>query len=233
MSNRTDHQVAVAAARPDQRVGAQPVVPGECRKRRRTRACRPPLLARAPAPGRVDLDEAVLNVIARVSHTSPVWPIEWPRACSARLALFLHVSGRSRASCGSSGPRAFGLGHEVRLLAPYDPDDRLARVTHRGARPQERPLPDHVVPLGRTIGFPMNGAVSNLARFPSHRRARPRAAPRGGYDRARARAERADRLLVRHRGGTRARRAPSHLLHERRGEPARREPSACGASTRS
>ena len=26
-------------------------------------------------------------------------------------------------------------------------------VTHRGARPQERPLPDHVVPLGRTIGF--------------------------------------------------------------------------------
>ena len=28
------------------------------------------------------------------------------------------------------------LGHEVRLLAPYDPDDRLARVSHRGARPQ-------------------------------------------------------------------------------------------------
>jgi phosphatidylinositol alpha-mannosyltransferase len=57
-------------------------------------------------------------------------------------------------------------GHEVRLMAPYDPDDRLARFTHRGARPQPRPLPDHVIPLGRTIGFPMNGAVSNLSMFP-------------------------------------------------------------------
>ena len=55
-----------------------------------------------------------------------------------------------------------GLGHEVRLLAPYDPDDRLARVLHRGASPQPRPLPDHVIPLGRTFGLPMNGAVTNL-----------------------------------------------------------------------
>ena len=56
-----------------------------------------------------------------------------------------------------------GLGHEVRLLAPYDPDDRLARVLHRGAAPQPRPLPDYVIPLGRTFGLPMNGAVSNLS----------------------------------------------------------------------
>ena len=55
-----------------------------------------------------------------------------------------------------------GLGHEVRLLAPYDPDDRLARVLHRGASPQPRPLPDYLVPLGRTFGLPMNGAVTNL-----------------------------------------------------------------------
>jgi phosphatidyl-myo-inositol alpha-mannosyltransferase len=55
------------------------------------------------------------------------------------------------------------LGHEVRLLAPYDPDDRLARVFHRGASPQPRPLPDYVIPLGRTFGLPMNGAVTNLA----------------------------------------------------------------------
>ncbi len=54
-------------------------------------------------------------------------------------------------------------GHEVRLLAPHDPDDRLARVMHRGARPRRRPLPDYMIPLGRTIGFPMNGAVSNLS----------------------------------------------------------------------
>jgi phosphatidyl-myo-inositol alpha-mannosyltransferase len=75
-----------------------------------------------------------------------------------------------------------GLGHEVRLLAPYDPDDRLARVTHRGARPQERPLPDHVVPLGRTIGFPMNGAVSNLASFPESAATLGRELRHGGYD---------------------------------------------------
>ena len=56
-----------------------------------------------------------------------------------------------------------GLGHEVRLLAPYDPDDRLARVLHRGASPQPRPLPDHMIPLGRTFGLPMNGAVTNLS----------------------------------------------------------------------
>jgi phosphatidylinositol alpha-mannosyltransferase len=54
-------------------------------------------------------------------------------------------------------------GHDVRMLAPFDPDDRLARVTHRGAAPERRPLPDYLVPLGRTVGFPMNGAVSNLS----------------------------------------------------------------------
>ena len=57
-------------------------------------------------------------------------------------------------------------GHDVRLLAPYDPDDRLARTMHRGARPEPRPLPDHLIPLGRTIGLPMNGAVSNLSLSP-------------------------------------------------------------------
>ena len=51
-------------------------------------------------------------------------------------------------------------------MAPHDPDDRLARVLHRGAAPERRPLPDHVVPLGRTLGLPMNGAVSNLSWSP-------------------------------------------------------------------
>jgi phosphatidylinositol alpha-mannosyltransferase len=73
-------------------------------------------------------------------------------------------------------------GHEVRLLAPYDPDDRLARVSHRGARPQDRPMPDHLVPLGRTIGFPMNGAVSNLAAFPTTVGILGRELRHGGYD---------------------------------------------------
>ncbi|HEV2060580.1 MAG TPA: glycosyltransferase family 4 protein, partial [Solirubrobacteraceae bacterium] len=54
-------------------------------------------------------------------------------------------------------------GHEVRVLSPVDPDDRLTQRLHRGARPSQRPLPDYLVPLGRTVGFPSNGAVSNVA----------------------------------------------------------------------
>src|SRR5512142_2549537 len=50
-------------------------------------------------------------------------------------------------------------GHDARVLAPYDPDDRLAARAHGGARPQPRPAPEYLVTLGR----PMNGAVSNLA----------------------------------------------------------------------
>ncbi len=54
-------------------------------------------------------------------------------------------------------------GHDVRVLSPYDPDDDLSARLHRGARPQVRPLPDYLCSLGRTIGFPANGAVSNIA----------------------------------------------------------------------
>jgi phosphatidylinositol alpha-mannosyltransferase len=73
-------------------------------------------------------------------------------------------------------------GHEVRLLAPHDPDDRRARVLHRGARPQQRPVPEHLVPLGRTLGLPMNGAVSNLAVFPETVGRLGRELRTGGYD---------------------------------------------------
>jgi phosphatidylinositol alpha-mannosyltransferase len=58
-------------------------------------------------------------------------------------------------------------GHDVRLLAPCDPDDRHARAAHRGVRPERRPLPDYLIPLGRTIGIPANGAVSNVAFTPA------------------------------------------------------------------
>lgn len=57
-------------------------------------------------------------------------------------------------------------GHEAVILAPYDPDDRLAARMHRGVAPQARELPDHVIPLGRTIGIPANGAMSNLSLSP-------------------------------------------------------------------
>src|SRR5918992_5571166 len=54
-------------------------------------------------------------------------------------------------------------GHEVRVLAPFDHDVRRTALLHRGARPQARPVPEWLVPLGPTIGWPSNGAVSNLA----------------------------------------------------------------------
>jgi phosphatidylinositol alpha-mannosyltransferase len=73
-------------------------------------------------------------------------------------------------------------GHEVRLLAPYDPDDRLARLMHRGARPERRPMPDYLIPLGRTIGLPMNGAVSNLSLFPESVATLGKELRGGGYD---------------------------------------------------
>jgi phosphatidylinositol alpha-mannosyltransferase len=57
-------------------------------------------------------------------------------------------------------------GHDVRVLAPFDPPDRLSARLHRGARPEARERPDWLVPLGRTIGLPANGAVSNLALTP-------------------------------------------------------------------
>jgi phosphatidylinositol alpha-mannosyltransferase len=57
-------------------------------------------------------------------------------------------------------------GHETRILAPFDPDDPLSRRLHRGARPQRRPLPEELVALGRTVGLPANGAVSNMALTP-------------------------------------------------------------------
>ena len=57
-------------------------------------------------------------------------------------------------------------GHDARILAPYDPDDEVSRRLHRGARPQTLAPPDDFVALGRTAGFPANGAVSNLAPFP-------------------------------------------------------------------
>jgi phosphatidyl-myo-inositol alpha-mannosyltransferase len=57
-------------------------------------------------------------------------------------------------------------GHDARILAPFDPDDALSRRMHRGARPQRRSVPKHFRSLGRTVGLPANGAVSNVALTP-------------------------------------------------------------------
>jgi phosphatidylinositol alpha-mannosyltransferase len=58
----------------------------------------------------------------------------------------------------------FDRGHEVRVMAPWDPPDRVSRITHRGPA-EHRSRPDYLVPLGRTVGFGANGAVSNLGIF--------------------------------------------------------------------
>jgi phosphatidyl-myo-inositol alpha-mannosyltransferase len=57
-------------------------------------------------------------------------------------------------------------GHDVRVFAPFDGAGRLTALMHRGARPQRREAPEWLVPLGGTLGWPSNGAVSNLAGTP-------------------------------------------------------------------
>ena len=58
-------------------------------------------------------------------------------------------------------------GHDVRVLAPWDEDTRATSLRHRGARPHELEAPDWLIPLGPTIGWSSNGAVSNLSASPA------------------------------------------------------------------
>ena len=73
-------------------------------------------------------------------------------------------------------------GHEARILAPFDPDDALSRRLHRGARPQPRSVGEDFVSLGRTVGVPANGAVSNMALDPYSVFAMRNELRHGGYD---------------------------------------------------
>ena len=58
------------------------------------------------------------------------------------------------------------LGHEVRVFAPFDVDDRKTALLHSGARPQVREVPSYLTSLGSTCGFGFNGAMSNVAITP-------------------------------------------------------------------
>ena len=73
-------------------------------------------------------------------------------------------------------------GHDVRVLAPYDHDSRRTAWLHRGMRPQEREMPEWLIPLGPTLGWPSNGAVSNLAPTPGAVTTLRRELRSGGYD---------------------------------------------------
>ncbi len=73
-------------------------------------------------------------------------------------------------------------GHHVRVLAPFDPTDRVSTVLHRGAAPQPISAPDYLVPLGRTLGFKANGAVSNVSITPHGVATMHKELRTGGYD---------------------------------------------------
>lgn len=72
-----------------------------------------------------------------------------------------------------------GRGHDVRVLAPHDPPGRVSRLLHR-APAEVRELPEYLTPLGRTIGFGVNGSVGNLAPFPAGGVVAPRREVRRG-----------------------------------------------------
>jgi phosphatidylinositol alpha-mannosyltransferase len=73
-------------------------------------------------------------------------------------------------------------GHHVRVLAPFDPVDRVSTVLHRGAAPQPVSAPDYLVSLGRTLGFKANGAVSNVSITPYGVATMHKELRTGGYD---------------------------------------------------
>jgi len=73
-------------------------------------------------------------------------------------------------------------GHDVRVLAPYDPADLTSTAMHRGATPQCGRAPDYLVSLGRTVGFRANGAVSNISLGPGGIARLSRELSTGGYD---------------------------------------------------
>ena len=72
-------------------------------------------------------------------------------------------------------------GHYVRVIAPFDPPDRLSKVLHRA--PAERlEAPDYLIPVGRTLGVGANGSVSNIPIFPESIRGTRRAIEQGNFD---------------------------------------------------
>jgi phosphatidyl-myo-inositol alpha-mannosyltransferase len=72
-------------------------------------------------------------------------------------------------------------GDHVRVLAPWDPPGFVSRRLHR-SEPERREAPDYLVPLGRTVGYGANGAVSNLSSFPEGPVALRRELRTGDYD---------------------------------------------------
>ncbi|MDP4604460.1 MAG: lysylphosphatidylglycerol synthase domain-containing protein [Solirubrobacteraceae bacterium] len=73
-------------------------------------------------------------------------------------------------------------GHEVRIITPVDPPGPRSTRLHGGTAPQERQLDGHIVDLGRTVGIPANGAVSNLSLSPAAVQRLGEALAEGNFD---------------------------------------------------
>ena len=74
-------------------------------------------------------------------------------------------------------------GHEVRVLAPFDPPDRrLDGACIAAPIPQPLSAPDYLISLGRTVGFKANGAVSNLSITPHGVATMHKELRTGGFD---------------------------------------------------
>src|SRR5437764_13647567 len=71
------------------------------------------------------------------------------------------------------------VGIETRLLIGNDPPGSFSRILHpRQGRPG--PPPPNVIPLGRSVIVPGNGALSNLVLSPPRCPGRPTGSPAGG-----------------------------------------------------
>ena len=86
----------------------------------------------------------------RVALVSP-YSWTYPGGVTRHIEALARRAGRARATTSACSRRSIRDGRRTALL-------------HRGARPQARDVPEWLVPLGGTIGWPSNGAVSNLAR---------------------------------------------------------------------
>ena len=85
------------------------------------------------------------------------------RACHA---LFVDLRGGRQPACRGARRASDREGtrrSRPRALGPAGPPQPYAPPRRRPARP---PMPDYLIPLGRTVGFAANGAVSNLSAFP-------------------------------------------------------------------
>jgi phosphatidylinositol alpha-mannosyltransferase len=72
-------------------------------------------------------------------------------------------------------------GHDANVLAPWDPPDRTSKLLHRSSPSAVEP-PEHLIGLGRTVGWPANGGAANMAVLPQNISRLRTALREGDYD---------------------------------------------------